>query len=351
MKQQPARPADDQVPVRATPPVRGSLVWWLRCLGILALLIVLLRLPSSFEVRLLRVDLRWVGFAMLLTIAQLLLEAWVWQRLLIIQGIRHPYHNTVLVYLASHYLGLVTPGHVGEFLAAGYISMETGITFGYALSSVVMKKVLGWMTVVSFGVWSLDLLEHVPLLQGMQWGFIVAIAILLVLSAGIAVWVVSLRRLAGKWQRFSRWQIDMTEFWSGMRHLQSVRLIVPLGLAVLAFSLLFLQMDAVLHALGIMLPLGFVAKVVAFSRVVARIIPLSAVGFGSKDVAVVSLLSQYGIDQATALASTLLLLLCSYLVTLLLSGLCWWIKPLMIPSAARPAHHRWYRGAHPISKP
>jgi hypothetical protein len=315
-------------------PVRGSPIFWLRFLGVVAFLVILLRLPTVGEAQLPRIHLGWLGFCMLLTLLQLLLEAFVWQLLLSSQRIRHPYPKTLLAYLASQYLGLVTPGHVGEFLAAGYVSAETGITVGYALSSVVMKKVLTWITIVVFGIWSLPLLATVPLLKGVQWVVLTSIAVLLVLSAGIALWVVSLRRLAKKWQKLSPWQVDMTEFWSGMRHLASPRLLLPLVVAAVAFSLLFLQLTSVLRAVGLSLPFLLVAKISAFSRIVARAIPLSVVGFGSKDAAVIGMLAQQGVDPAVGLTVTLLLLVCSYLVTLLLSGLCWWIKPLTIRRVA-----------------
>jgi uncharacterized membrane protein YbhN (UPF0104 family) len=126
----------------------------------------------------------------------------------------------------------------------------------------------------------------------------------------------------------------MTELWSGLRSLVSPHLVAPLAVALVAFSLLFFETDAVLRSLGISLPLLLVAKIVAVSRVVARVIPISVVGFGSKDAAVIELLHQQGIDYAVGLTVTLLFLVCSYLVTLLLSGLCWWIKPLVVRRVA-----------------
>jgi len=315
-------------------PVRGSLVWWLRFLGIVAFFVLLWRLPRSEGAKVTSVDLRWLGVCMLLTIVQLLLEAFAWQWLLSTQRIRHPYPKTLLAYVASQYLGLVTPGHVGEFLAAGYISTETGITFGYALSSVFMKKVLTWTTVVGFGIWGLQLLPEVPLLRGMQWAVLMSVLVLVVFSAGMSLWVFSLQRLARKWEKLSPWQVNMTEFRAGLRSLFSLRLIAPLGLTALAFSLLFLQIDGLLRALGVTLPLVLVAKIVAFSRIVARAIPLSVVGFGSKDAALIGMLSQHGVEPATGVTVAILFLLCSYLVTLLLSGLSWWIKPLVIRRVA-----------------
>ena len=315
-------------------PVKGSLVWWLRFFGVAAFLVILLvQLPRSQEVHLARIDLRWLGFCMLLTVFQLLLEAMVWQRLLSAQRIRHPYPKTLVAYLASQYLGLVTPGHVGEFLAAGYISMHTGITFGYALSSVVMKKTLLWVTIIGFGIWGLPLLADVPFLRGVQRIVWASVGVLVVLSAGIALWVVSLRRLARKWAKLSPWQVDMTEFWSGMRHLCSVQLVVPLGIAVAAFSLLFFQLDAVLRSMGMSLPFLLVSRIMALSRIAARLVPISVVGFGSKDAAVIVLLSQHDIAVPVGLTAALLFLVCSYLVTLLLSGMCWWVKPLVIRRA------------------
>ena len=316
-------------------PVRGSLVWWLRCLGVLALVVLLIRLPKSQELRLVHMDLSWLGFCMLLTILQLLLDAFIWHWLLSAQKIRYAYPKTLLALLSSNYLGLITPGHVGEMLAAGYISMDTGITFGYGVSSVVMKKILNWIVVVGFGLWGLGLMAHIPFSKGVEWIVLTSVAVLVILACGIGLWVVSLRQLAKKWQKLSPWQIEMTEFWSGMRHLFSWRLLIPLGIGVVSFTVLFLQMEAVLRALGLHLPFLLVAQIVSFSRLVARIIPISVVGFGSKDAAVIGMLTQHGVDPSVGLTATILLLLCSYLLTLLLSAVSWWIKPLVIRRISR----------------
>jgi hypothetical protein len=79
-----------------------------------------------------------------------------------------------------------------------------------------------------------------------------------------------------------------------------------------------------------LLPFMLVSQIMALSRIAARLIPISVVGFGSKDAAVIILLSQQGIEYPVGLTAVMLFLICSYLVTLLLSGLCWWIHPLMI---------------------
>lgn len=328
------RPSQQAPPSISTrKPVRGSLVWWLRILGIVAFVLLLLRLPKSQDVQLVHIDLRWLGFCMLLTILQLLLEAFVWQWLLSSQRIRYPYPKTILTYLASQYLGLVTPGHVGEFLAAGYISADTGITFGYALSSVVVKKVLNWMVIMAFGIWGLPLLQYVPFFQGVRAIMWFGLGVLVVFLVGISVWVLSLRRLTRKWEKLSPWQIDMTEFWGGVRHLIPGHMVIPLLVTVTAYSLLFFELNAVLRSLGIVLSIGLVAKMVALSRFAARLIPISVVGFGTKDAAIIWLLAQHGVTISAAVTVVALTLVCSYLITLLLSGLCWWIKPLVVRRA------------------
>ncbi|MBI4003673.1 MAG: flippase-like domain-containing protein [Candidatus Omnitrophica bacterium] len=293
------------------------------------ILVLLLYLSRSQDARVFRVDLRWIGLCVGLTICQLLAEALVWYRLLAMQGIRYPYPKTLLAYLASQYLGLVTPNHVGELLAAGHISVDTGITFGYGLSSVVMKKALAAVTAAAFGIWSVPLLAELRFLQGMQ-VVVWSVVVLIVFSAALASWVVSLQRLARKWEKVSPWKIEMAEFWAGVSQLVSPRLLAPLGLSVLAFSLLFFQLDAVLHAMGVGLSFALISKLMALSRITARFFPLSVFGFGSKDVLLILLLRHHGIAFSDGLTAALLLLMCSHLVTLLLSGLSWWIKPLVI---------------------
>jgi len=315
-------------------PVRGSLIWWLRFFGVVAFFIILSRLPGPHSMRPIQMDLRWIGVAMTLTIAGLLLESFVWHWLLRAQRIRHPYPKSLQAYLASQYLGLVTPGHVGEFLAAGYVSMNTGITFGYGLSSVVMKKLLSWVTIMAFGIWGLPLLAEVPFLQGVGKVIWMLVGVICILSAGIGLWVFSIRRLTRKWERLSPWQVDMTEFKAGLSALRSRRLAIPLVLSAVAFGLLFVQLGAILKALGIVLPFIVIAKIMAISRIAARLVPVSIVGFGSKDAALIALLAQQGVELSVAVATALLMLMTSYLVTLLLSGICWWVKPLVVRRAA-----------------
>ncbi len=335
MPPQPSSAYESVAPVmQYRKPVRGSLVWWGRFIGVTSFLVVfLVYLARSRETSFLHLSVRWVWLSAALTLVQLFLDAFVWYWLLAIQHIRYAYFKTLLAYLTSQYLGLVTPNHVGELLAAGHISVDTGITFGYGLSSVVMKKVLSIATVIGFGVWSLPLLAEMPFLQGVQavaW----SLAVLVMFSAGISLWVVSLRRLAHKWERVSPGMIDMTEFWAGIRSLMTPRLVIPLAIAALAFSLLFVQLDFVARALGMGLPLILIAKMMALSRITGRFLPLSFFGFGSKDAILILLLVQHGMHVADAITAALLLLMCSHLVTLLLSGLCWWIKPLVIRRAA-----------------
>lgn len=321
-------------PPRDRKPVRGALVWWLRFLGVVAFLVVLRHLPGGRDVKLEHMDVRWLGACMLLAMCQLLFDAFAWHWLLAAQRIRLTFLETLINYLSSQYLGLVTPGHVGEYLAAGYVTSGTGITFGYALSSVVMKKLLSWASLILFGVWALPYLADVSVFQGVKWALVAAAVIIVLMGGGIAIWVFSLRRLARKWERLTPWLIDTTEFWSGMRALTGFRLVLPFALSALSFSLLFFELDAVLRALGIALPILAVAKIMAISRLVGRIMPLSLVGFGSKDAAIITLLAQRGIDPAVGLTVTLLLLAGTYMVTLLLSGVGWWIKPLVVRRAA-----------------
>jgi hypothetical protein len=67
----------------------------------------------------------------------------------------------------------------------------------------------------------------------------------------------------------------------------------------------------------------------------ARLVPVSLAGFGLKDTAVIALLAQHGLALSTAATAAVFFLVCSYLPMLLLSGLCWWIKPLIVRRSHR----------------
>jgi hypothetical protein len=215
--------------------------------------------------------------------------------------------------------------------------MNTGITVGYSLSSVVMKKIIGWLTLLVFGLWGLPLLSEIteiPFLSGVERLIWASVVVIITLSLAILIWVLSLRHLAKKWQKLSPWQIDMTEFRAGLKQLLSFDIVLPFAVSVLSFSILFIQLSAILRALGITsISLFAISRIIGLSRIASRLIPISIAGFGSKDAAVIWLLSLFGIDSAIGLTVTLLFLVCSYVVTLLLSAVSWCIKPLIIRKA------------------
>ncbi len=101
-------------------------------------------------------------------------------------------------------------------------------------------------------------------------------------------------------------------------------------MAALAFSLFFIEMDAVLRGMGLN-PAGLpVGQIMSLSQFAARLVPVSVAGFGLKDAAVIALLTQHGLALSTAITAAVLFLVCSYLPMLLLNGVCWWIKPLIV---------------------
>src|SRR5580700_7123011 len=73
-----------------------------------------------------------------------------WDVLLRTRGIRYPRRRIWGAYLASGYLGSMTPGRVGDALRAHYLHHELGTPYAEGMASVVMDRVCDLYVLVGF---------------------------------------------------------------------------------------------------------------------------------------------------------------------------------------------------------
>ncbi len=73
---------------------------------------------------------------LLLCILQIAIRAFRWRRMLARQGINCPLKDAFLYYFSCLYMGLITPGRVGEMIKALYLKQAGYANFSFSMSSV-----------------------------------------------------------------------------------------------------------------------------------------------------------------------------------------------------------------------
>ena len=303
-----------------------------RLIGLAILAVILLRLDLEATIATLA-EVRW-GYLLLALAADPLLfglKSWRWRELLQMQGIQYPGWDAFLVFVAGLFLGLVTPGRVGEMSKALYLKQDKGVPVSEGLANVLVDRLFDLYTILVLGVAGLIWFRLLP---GWILGLFVAgtIATLLMplalLSQRLATWGL---RLTRQLPLLRRWNTRLTEatgrFQRGLRPLMTAKLVVPLGLTLVSYTLFFGQAYLLAMALDLQIGIAYLAVCVSVAGVIT-LLPISFSGLGTRDAVLIALFAPLGISAEQAVAYSTLFFLTFYVGGGVIGVVAWQLKPL-----------------------
>ena len=306
---------------------------WLRLIGLVLLLLLLWQTDvRQLAVVLTQVALLTLGGAILLNIPQIFLKALRWRLLLSAQRTQYGMWPATLSYFGSIFIGLFTPGRLGEFVKAMHINQDCGVPMGQAFSSVLADRL--------FDLYALLLVGGVALLSLTAWrdGNSVFGLVLLVLLLALPVAVFlhegvfgRIRTLGSHLGRPGRWlfasQSWPLELHNGLRQLSLPWLLAAVGLTVLAYAIFFGQCYLLALALGLKTSFVQVSFAVALGSLVT-LLPISISGLGTREAAIVAYLGAVGVPAEMALSFSLLVFVTFYVAGGLMGAVAWWLQPV-----------------------
>jgi uncharacterized membrane protein YbhN (UPF0104 family) len=283
----------------------------MRLLGPLLLAVLLWRLPDKGRLwtQIGRAHPGWVALAVALTFANLHLKVLRWRGLVGSLGARLSLGRSWTVYLASSYVGLLTPGRVGDALRARYLKEDTGLGHAVGLGAVVVDRLCDLWVLGLFS--ALALLRWGPLLQtslgALGWLSLglVAAGPLLLSRGDAASWLEDrppgfLRALLP-----SALQQGLAEFLRSLSKQRSYALRGGLGLTLGATSLNYLQGWLLARALGVPLSLADAAGLLAVVSLLG-LLPVSVAGLGLREVFLSLAFPALGFEASAGLSFGLL---------------------------------------------
>jgi len=306
-------------------------LWLIRLLGILLLIFILTRIDlSSVVSTTARVNLWYLALAIALIVPVILLKSWRWQFLLKMQGITYPLRRAFLAFFGGIYLGLATPGRVGELGRIFYLTDDKALSFGEAFSSVLVDRLFDiylLLLVGGYGLIAFHLIKGSMIVSVIILTLILALPLLFLNKRigkrliGLVYQAKLLRRFAGKLDA------SADQFYAGVDRLTHPSLILPSLSTLAAYAILFTQWY--LLALSLNLPLSFleIAIYVSVANLVT-LIPISIAGIGTRDATLIVLFSLHGISAESALSYSLLVLFIFYICVAAMAAIAWQIKPL-----------------------
>lgn len=271
------------------------------------------------------------GFAMALLFPLMSLKAMRWNSLLKMQNIQYSLKGAISVYLASYYVGMVTPGRVGDFIKVGYLSRDKAVSYGGAFVSVIVDRFLDLILIIVVGMLGIcffDLFEQfgyfsfgfLALLAFLFWGLFNNEILNKILGFVCRIFLKKYRYVA---------QLHFNDFIADMNKLKNIKLFLPVLLTILAYGITFLQCYLIALALRLDVSFFYVAFTVSITGLVT-LLPVSFAGIGTRDAAVIFLFGLTGIGPQEAVGFSLLYLAVFVFVIGLWGAVYWFRKPLKV---------------------
>lgn len=268
-------------------------------------------------------------------VAAVLLDAGVihakllrWQSLLAACKVRVGTASAYKAYLPSLFLGLATPGRVGDVVRIQYLKRDHGVRYSDGLAVSVVDRlcdVYVLLAFVSLGIVHLTSALSGPLAR-VAWIAVAGVAV-----APLLLFIPKLAEPAASWLYARVAQGGASDgpaaFFDALRAQSGRALAVPLGATIAAFLINYLQAWLVAGALGMSLSFVDVVAVLSISSLLG-LLPISVSGVGVREAFCALVFPvAFGLSETMGIAFGLGVFGVIYLPALALGFVAWQLWP------------------------
>lgn len=248
-----------------------------------------------------------------------------WQKLLAARGYLYPLGRAYVAVLSSMYLGMITPGRVGDLLRVQYVKHDIDVPYTEGVATTFMDRFCDLYVLAA--VVALGAVHFASALSAdlanIAWAA-VAIAIL----APSAFLLKGPMELLNRWlsRLRNRWHTRLDALLRALRALVGRSLAAAIVRTVASFAFGFLLGWLVAKALGIDLTYIDVASLLATTSLLS-LIPVSISGVGVRELFLALVFPALGFLPAQGVAFGLMVFLCNYLAIVAAGFVAWQIAP------------------------
>ncbi|WP_437286496.1 lysylphosphatidylglycerol synthase transmembrane domain-containing protein [Sorangium sp. So ce406] len=264
-----------------------------------------------------------------------------WDALLRARGIRYPLGRAWASFMTSLYVGMLTPGRVGDLLRIRYLRHDLGVPYAEGLASVVMDRLCDLYVLAAFV--AVGVAHYSAVIAGrlawVTWGgiAITVFAPLVLLIPGLAErLMLALSRKLAKAPAAGAEPGAASRFLVALRAHVGRGLLFTLPVTVATFIVNFLQGYLIARALGLSLSLFDVTCLLAIANLLG-LLPISIAGVGVREFFFALVFPSLGFSAEHGVSFGLLVFAVVYLVVVALGFVSWQIAPPPSAPEAAPA--------------
>lgn len=301
-------------------------------IGIIIFIIILSRtnLGEIFN-NIKNIKLNYLIIALLVSFPMLFNKALCWNYIKKQQGIKYNLKDSFLMYCSGLYIGILTPGRVGEVAKSLYLKKD-GHSLGKSLVSTIIDRLSDFAFLLLFlllgSLFFLTIFQKQVLILIL--GIILAVILfLVVLKMGLVKWFVNklFNKLVPKKYQKS-WKINFQDFINDLKVYKLKNYLIIFLITTFSWVFYYIQMFILARGLGIDIPILYLAIAVTIAGLIT-LIPISVSGIGTRDAALLALFAPFTVTTEQIIVFSALILLMSLFVALV-GLICWFIKPIKI---------------------
>jgi uncharacterized protein (TIRG00374 family) len=303
---------------------------WLRFAGLILLGFLIWKLDaSSVYSAIQNTQPTFLAAAILLNIPQIFTKALRWRYLMLAQGIQYNVASSVLAYFGSIFIGLLTPGRLGEFVKTVHVSRDCGIPAARAFSSVLVDRLFDLYALLLFGsaaIFSTAQQQSTALLFA-EAALLLVLPILAILHRGtferLQAFAMKTGKIGKKLFGEGSWLQELRLYLISLR---LSHILIAIFFTALAYAMFFSQCYLLARGMNLDVPFLTICFAVALGSLVT-LIPISISGLGTREAVMIAYLGRHGVSAELSLGYSLLIFVTFYLAGGIMGAVAWLIKP------------------------
>ena len=274
-----------------------------------------------------------LGFLLLFPI--LITKAYRWNYLKKKQNISYSLKDSFLMYGAGMYLGILTPGRLGEISKILYLKNDR-YSIGKSSVGVILDRMSDLLFLLIFSYLGMffffSLFRDFILLLTFSLIFILILLIIFLRTNLIQLSFKKIFNLIVPLKYQKSWKLNFQDFINDLKIYKSKDYLFISLITVFSWLIYYLQMFFLAKSINITnIPFLYLSIAVAIAGLLT-ILPISVLGMGTRDAVLILFFSIFLIPNETTVSFSMLILLMSVLMALI--GLaCWLIKPIQISNS------------------
>ena len=307
--------------------------WLIHLFGIFIFIFILSRIDLSKTLEiLLNANILYLAVALTLIILSFPIKAMRWQLLMKAQNIDYSLKDSTVMYAAAVYMGVITPGRIGDFIKVFYLKNDNH-SFGKSFASILSDRLFDLISLLLLGYVGMLLFITLFEREIIILSCIFAGTILLVIffiykkdfSMGILEYISS-NFIPERYRE--RANTSFSDLCNGIKTLTINQFTLATFITFFGWIIYFLTMYLLALSIDINIPFLYLATCVSISAVIT-LIPISISGIGTRDATLIILFSYLGLSKESAIAFSVMILF-MYAVNGFIGLVAWLKKPISI---------------------